>query len=117
MGFDDFIAKPFRFERICECLANLLGVEYEYLEQIREAPAEAETLDFTKVALPADLLSRLKEAAELYNVTQLERLLSEVELLGGDAPLFAEHLRGLSQNNEIEKILDILYQVALDEVR
>jgi hypothetical protein len=27
-GFDDFIAKPFRFERICECLARLLRVEF-----------------------------------------------------------------------------------------
>ncbi len=32
--FDDFIGKPFRFERLCECLANVLSVEYEYAETV-----------------------------------------------------------------------------------
>ena len=33
-GCDDFVAKPFRAERIYDCLQHLLGVEFEY-----EAPA------------------------------------------------------------------------------
>ena len=111
LGFDDFISKPFRFERICECLASLLGVEYEYGGQMRETADEAESLDFAKVVIPTDLLSRLKEAAELYNVTQLERLLAEVEPFGEYARLLAEHLYSLSQNNEIEKILEILGEI------
>ena len=52
-GFDGFIPKPFRFERISECLVTLLAVEYETSE----------------VSLPEELLMRLKGAAELYRVT------------------------------------------------
>ena len=107
-GFDDFIGKPFRFERLCECLANVLSVEYEYAESVA-SPLNGDTeIDLTKVVLPEELLSRLKDAAELYNVTRLERYLSEVDQLGGDAHLLAEHLRALSQNNEIDEIINIL---------
>ena len=28
-GFDDFFAKPFRYERVCECLANVLDIELQ----------------------------------------------------------------------------------------
>jgi len=116
-GFDDFISKPFRFEKLCECLANVLSVEYEYADMERDARSVtlngdiATEIDLAKVALPEELLSLLKEAAELYNVTRLERYLSEVDRLGDDARLLAEHLRELSQNNEIDRIINILGEI------
>ena len=110
-GFDDFIGKPFRFERLCECLANVLSVEYEYAETASDKSEETPKIDFMKVSLPKELLSRLKDAAELYNVTRLERHLGEVELLGDEAILLAEHLRALSQNNEIDRIIEILGEI------
>jgi len=111
VGFDDFIAKPFRFERICECLAHLLRIEYEYAASMSAEGAERLPLDFSKIALPENLFLCLKEAAELYSVTELESYLDEVSQLGEDGHLLAEHLRGLSQKYDMEAILNVLSEI------
>ena len=111
VGFDDFIAKPFRFERICECLAQLLRVEYEYTASMSAEDAESLPLDLSKIALPENLFLRLKKAAELYSITKLESYLDEVSQLGADGQLLAEHLRRLSQNYDMEAILKLLSEI------
>ena len=103
-GFDAFIPKPFRYEEICECLRTLLGVEYEKEEEAE--PAEALAL-----SLPEELLTRLKSAAELYRVTELEGHLHEVEELGSEERQLAEKLRGLIRNYDMEAILKILSEM------
>jgi len=107
-GFDDFISKPFRFERLCECLANMLSVEYEYAEAVGDEQDEAPELDLTQIVLPEDLLSRLKEAAEIYSLTQLNQCLDEMVQLDEPSRLLAEQLRVLGRNQDMEAILDIL---------
>ena len=104
-GFDAFVSKPFRAEQVYQCLASLLGVEYEY--EAASAP-EAAALDFSDVPLAEPLFSQLKRAAELYSQTEFEGYLGEVGELGGAGQQFAEHLRALSQNNEMDRILEIL---------
>ena len=110
MGFDGFIPKPFRTEQIYACLAELLGVEYEYVEPV-EAVEEA-PLDLEGIVLPEALFSRLRQAAELSSVTELEKALGEVETLGPEAGRLARHLRGLSQDFKMDEILGILEQMA-----
>jgi CheY-like chemotaxis protein len=105
-GFDDFIDKPFSFERICQCLAQQLGVEFEYGE---EEAVEVEAADWSGVVVPAQLHARLREAAELYSVTELESCFGELERLG-EARL-AGHLRGLRRRHDIEAILAVLQEV------
>jgi len=108
VGFDAFISKPFLAEQIYDCLANLLHVEYEYTEiDVRhDAP-----LDASKIALPAELLSRLKTAAEMHSLTALERHLEEVAELNADGQLLAERLRELSRNYQTEAILALLEEI------
>jgi signal transduction histidine kinase/DNA-binding response OmpR family regulator len=101
-GFDDFIAKPVRAERIYECLAHLLRVEYEMRDETVAAA------DPSKIALPEALISRLREAAEYGHVTELERSLQEVEQAGEEGAQLAERLRELSRNFDMEGILRIL---------
>jgi len=110
-GFDDFISKPFRFERLCECLANMFSVEYEYAEAVSDEPEEASELDLTKIVLPEDLLSRLKEAAEIYSLTQINQCLDEMVQLDEHSRLLAEQLRVLGRNQDMEAILDILSKI------
>jgi len=112
VGFDDFIAKPFRLERICECLANHLQVEYEYAVSTSTEYGEKLPLDPSKVTtLPQDLFLRLEEAAELYSVTELENYLDEVSQLSENGQLLAEYLRELSQNYDMEAILKVLSEI------
>ena len=62
----------------------------------------------TEVVLPDALRARLNEAAELYNLTQLNRCIDEVAKLGGDAHTLAEHLRELARNHDMDAIHTIL---------
>ena len=77
-------------------------VEYEYAE-----PTEP-LADWGEVALPADLLLRLRRAAELYSVTEVEEYLQEVEQLGEASMKLSTHLRSLRQRHDMEAILAIL---------
>ncbi len=106
VGFDGFIPKPFRYEEICECLATFLGVEYEKEEEAQ--PSESEPAEAIGLSLPEELLTRLKSAAELYRVTELEGHLHEVEELGAEGQKLAEQLRRLIRNYDMEAILNIL---------
>ena len=107
-GFDDFISKPFRFERVCECLATLLGVEFERGEpQATETEPEA----VLAVSLPGDLLEQLKSAAELYMVTDLETHLKAVEVLGESEQRLADQPRELIQHYDMDSVLHILSEI------
>ena len=107
-GFDAFIDKPFRFERICACLAELLGVEFEY-GVVEEATTKA--VDWSHLSLPSELHDQLRESAELYSVTEMEDYLQEMKELGEEHRQLATHLRDLKQNHDMEGILRILGEV------
>ena len=108
-GFDDFIDKPFSFERICQCLAQHLGVGFEYGKE--EGEVESEAADWSEVHLPGGLYAQLLEAAELYSVTELERHFGALEALGGGPQRLAAHLRGLRNRHDLEAILQVVQQV------
>ena len=106
-GFDDFLDKPFRFEWICARLARLLRVEFEYGEREDESAGS----DWGGLALPIELLTRLREAAELYSVTEIEEHLAEMGPLGEEHRKLAAHLRGLNANQDMAAILRVLDEV------
>jgi CheY-like chemotaxis protein len=102
-GFDDFFAKPFRYERVCECLANVLEIDLE-----PEPPASGETLPAPPIfILPEALASRLRVAAEIHNVTELRACIDEVAGLE-DGKQMAACLRSWAATYEMEKILAAL---------
>jgi CheY-like chemotaxis protein len=102
-GFDDFFAKPFRYERVCECLANLLEIK---LEAEPCSPEESVALPQT-VTLPEILASRLRLAAEIHNVTELRACIEEVASLP-DGKQMAACLRAWAANYDMEKIIAAL---------
>ena len=110
-GFDDFLDKPFRFEQVCECLGEHLGVEFEYAEEEKEGDSVAETVGWDGVRLPEELVANLTKAAKFYNVTQMEGYLKEMEGLGEESGRLAAHLRELRQQYDMEGIVQILEKV------
>ena len=110
-GFEAFIPKPFLAERIYDCLANLLDIEYEYADV---GEKQTVPLDLSRIELPEDLVLHLKEAAELYSTTELKRCLNEVERLGEDGYRLAEYIRSLLQNYDMEAILNVLAEMKDD---
>ncbi|MCD6506139.1 response regulator [Candidatus Poribacteria bacterium] len=102
VGFDDFIAKPFRDEQIYGSMARLLQIQYETEE------LDVPSVNPSEIKLPKDLLERLREAAEYGRVTELERILRQVEQIGEAETQLAERLRELSQNFDMAGVLEIL---------
>jgi len=99
-GFDDFFAKPFRYERVCECLAHVLEIELE-----AEGSAPEEALESPGgFLLPEALAARLRVAAEIHNVTELRACIDEVAMLE-DGKQMAARLRGWAAGYEMEKIV------------
>jgi CheY-like chemotaxis protein len=103
-GFQDFIPKPVDAQQVYECLANLLHVEYEYESGIT-------SIEDLEIALPEDLLLRLRKSAELGQVTELEESLDEIRQMGEEGQVLADHLLKLSRNFDMEGILNVLRAV------
>ncbi|MBM3235423.1 response regulator [Candidatus Poribacteria bacterium] len=104
-GFDDFIGKPFRFERVCECLAQLLEVEFDTAEADE---GEEQLLETPQVTLPEELLTQLKAAAKGYRVTELKEHLNEIEKLGLAGQKLAQRLSALILRYDMDTVLKIL---------
>jgi CheY-like chemotaxis protein len=98
-GFDDFFAKPFRYERVCDCLSNLLKIELEP-EIFRTDESLSPPPAFN---LPETLASRMRMAAEIHNVTELRACIDEVARLE-DGEQMAGCLRAWAAGYEMEKI-------------
>jgi CheY-like chemotaxis protein len=109
-GCDDFVAKPFRGERIYAALKNLLGVEFDY--KAREGGAEEPAmLDLGRIVLSEDLAARLMMAAELHSATVLKNCLKEVEETGPSGQRLAAHLREFLASYDMDMIQKIVAQI------
>jgi signal transduction histidine kinase/ligand-binding sensor domain-containing protein/FixJ family two-component response regulator len=113
-GFVDFIDKPFRFERICSCLATLLDVRFDTSKDDLGAQQIEERDDWSAVSLPQELADRLTEAAELYSVTEMDGCFTEMESLGGAAGELATRLRSLRRKHDLDTIANIVQAVQRD---
>ncbi|HEY8942999.1 MAG TPA: CHASE domain-containing protein [Polyangiaceae bacterium] len=106
-GFDDFIPKPFRMERINDCLVSLLQVRFvgvgaaESLE-----PRRIPSFDIERLQVPAGVLSQIREAAETYQTTRLRAALGRLESCGAGEQALAEYLRGCAAIYDMPSVLE-----------
>jgi CheY-like chemotaxis protein len=104
-GFDAFLGKPVPEEKLFACMAELLGVEYCYEDEMDEA------FDGRALLLPGELLGRLKQAAEFGHVTELERLVGELERLDATYQPLAAQCKRLILRLDMEKLQGVLGQL------
>jgi CheY-like chemotaxis protein len=108
-GFDFFIDKPVAPERVAECLHRLLDVAFV------DGIGEAVTQDLLPIVLPDELLGRLREAAEFYNITDLMELIGLIEVRGEAGPLWAERLRACVDRYDMAGIQELLKKMGREE--
>ncbi|MDP6512417.1 MAG: hypothetical protein QF878_04360, partial [SAR202 cluster bacterium] len=104
-GFDGFLPKPFRAEEVYGTLVDQLGVAFERDEV--ETKAEVR-IDLDGVVVPEDLLEKMKRAAEIYSVSELDRYFEALEGLGEKERHLAAHLRELRRGHDIDGILKLV---------
>ena len=112
-GCDDFVAKPFRAERIYRCLRNLLDVRYVLKEKSNDQSEPELSIDLGQLALGEDLALRLTTAAELHSATVIKSCLLEVEQLGPPGVRLAQHLRQFLASYDMETIQKIIAQITV----
>jgi predicted ATPase/signal transduction histidine kinase/CheY-like chemotaxis protein len=104
-GFDEFISKPIVAQQVYRCLANLLPVEF--VSQASEKIAS----EVFEIELPDDLYEGIKQAAETYRVSQLDRHFDAVAQLSSAGRRLAERLRERKQNGDMDGITQLLAQL------
>ncbi len=109
-GCDDFVGKPFRCERIYQCLQHLLGVEFEYRPPA-ESQQTSQAFDLQSVTLSEDLALRMMMAAELHSATVLKNCLAEVAELGPAGQRLAAHFRQFLASYDMESIQKLIAQI------
>ncbi len=107
-GFDDFVAKPFRFEAVCQMLAVHLGVDFVAGDGAEEEEVAAVDDGWDGVAVPAALMERRQKAARTYSVTELEEAIGELEGLGPAETKLGAYLRVLRQRHDMQGVLAVL---------
>ncbi|WP_050028119.1 CHASE domain-containing protein [Verrucomicrobium sp. BvORR034] len=110
-GCDDFVAKPFRAERIYGCMETLLEVKFEYEPLPNGMSSWEESVDLRQVSLPEELATRLTMAAELHSATVLKGCLVEMEQLGPAGERLAQHLREFLASYDMKTIQRIVAQI------
>ena len=106
-GFAGFIDKPVRVEQIHACLAEQLGVEFEYT---READSSVER-DWQDVRLPEDLQTDLQAAVAAQNITQVIRHIDGMANLGTAEEHLASRLRELARQFDLAGIKSALEKI------
>ena len=112
MGFHEYISKPFREEEIFNCLNELLDIEFIYDDdETSQVDPSLEELDLSQFSMPKDLHDSIREAAKLYSITKLEKMLGSLSQQGNASEQLAEHLGHMLKSYDIEAILRVLEKV------
>ncbi|CAG0949788.1 partial Transcriptional regulatory protein PrrA, partial [Anaerolineae bacterium] len=105
-GSDDFLAKPFRFAKLLDLLANHLRLEWMYEDDTQVS--EAEPSDGVMITPPEEDLVRLLDHAKRGNIRGLTEEADRLTLLGYKG--FAANLRMLARNFRLKEIRDFIQQ-------
>jgi len=115
-GFDRIMLKPLRVEELYACVAELVGVEFEYRDVPTEPVASSDVVsNWENMVLPQELAGALVEAAESQSISDLNRHIDELAGLGAVGSAFASHLSGLSRSFNMTAIRDLLVRMETTE--
>jgi signal transduction histidine kinase/CheY-like chemotaxis protein len=88
MGFDGYIAKPFKIEDILDSLNKHLKVGYDYKEDAKvETEIKEGEIDCSKFQITFEAKEKIRGHAKLYNITKLEEAIADLESSTGSEDL------------------------------
>jgi PAS domain S-box-containing protein len=98
-GFDDVCVKPLQVERICQLLSALPGAVFDRCDLL---PQQRSSPDAT--SLPESIRQRLLDAAAIHSVTELKRIVREIDQADPEARQLSEVLRGFIRRYDFAAI-------------
>ncbi|MBI2381692.1 MAG: response regulator [Gammaproteobacteria bacterium] len=106
VGFTDYIAKPFRFERVQQALELWSGLRFcEDEETAPSPPTSPAAAKPGPCAASAELQQRIREHAELYRLTELDKALEELRALGEAEAALAGELAEAVRRYDMEALV------------
>jgi len=108
-GFDDFIGKPFLFEKVCDCMVRHLHVEFVQ-EPETGVPAGARPCagEPDTIQLPDRIRERLLAAARMNALTEIETVIGELKGLNPDTGCLAVELEKLLSRYDMDAITALI---------
>jgi len=108
-GFDDFIGKPFLFEKVCDCMVRHLHVEFVH-EPDTGVPAGARPCagEPDAIQLPGRIRERLLAAARINALTEIETLIAELKGLNPGTKCLAVELEKLLSLYDMDAIIALI---------
>lgn len=104
-GFDDFIAKPIKKARLCECIAQLTDAT---LQPAQSNPGDVEC-DLGDMFISETDRHALLDAARMHNITLLHRAVDELEERdGASAQKLCAKMRALIESIRIDELTTLL---------
>ncbi|MBT4610087.1 MAG: response regulator, partial [Gemmatimonadetes bacterium] len=114
-GFDSFIDKPFRRERIYGCLHEMLGATFEFVageaEPVLTEEVSLDSLVAVASFLPDPLFEGLVQATQVGDINATREHLDQVHAMGGDGVTLARQLRTMAQAYDMRGISDWLESI------
>jgi PAS domain S-box-containing protein len=112
-GFDDFIGKPFLFDKVCDCMVRHLNVEFEHEPAAEMVPRTIPCDDAPgEIDLPDSLRERLLGAARINALTEIETLIVELKELGPGAQCLADELENLLAGYDMDGVIALINKVS-----
>ncbi len=109
MGFAAFLSKPLESDQIYACLAELLGVKFDFAETESNDVSAAAERDWTEVVLPPDVYADLAAAVSSHSITGLRKGLDRLK---ENAPDLAAHLGELASQFDMTGIKTVLDEIS-----
>jgi CheY-like chemotaxis protein len=110
-GFAEFLGKPFRFERICECLVKVLSAEFETSVMPEDDRPALTQADWAALGLSAEDRQRLIAAAENHSSTELKAVIRELAEASPNGARLAAVLQPFVNEFNLDRILEIVRRI------
>lgn len=113
LGSHEVLLKPFQADAVFETLKTLLPINFIYREtsQRDSTPQYSHDMDYSKIHIPREIHTSLKEAAKLHYVTRLRQSMPQLVATGEEGRKLADNLTYYLKNYDMQKIIVILEQV------
>jgi CheY-like chemotaxis protein len=112
LGFHAYISKPFAEATIFNYLSELLNVEIVYEEETtRDVLDKNQIIDFSKFSLTESVYEKLKNAARIYNITNIERIMGDLIQTKAVSMEFIEALYVMIRNYDMKGMSQALERV------
>jgi signal transduction histidine kinase/ActR/RegA family two-component response regulator len=112
-GFDDFVSKPFRTEKLLETIARVAGLEYVFSDDPPVYDEQVVEIDYAALRsrLSDEWMARLSEAATMGNFNAVSECAADLDVADDQLRLFKEKLENIAAEFDFDRLEALIAQL------